>query len=150
MDNMTLEQRAAYLKGLMTGMKYEATSDEGKLISALIDLVMDLTEKVSVMDEELDDLFSEVDLLGEGLDDVESYLWEDDDDDDDMDDAELFDDELYEIKCPTCGEVVCLDEGMLAAEDLACPNCATKFEVDFSGGCDCCGHGHDDENTGEE
>ena len=50
---------------------------------------------------------------------------------------------------PNCGEVVCVDEDMLADDNLACPNCGTKFEVDFSdddeedegceGGCGSCG-----------
>ncbi len=143
MDNMTLTERAAYIKGLMKGMEYDSTTNEGKLIVALLDLVTDLTEQVAVMDDEIGDLFDEVDAISEDLTDVENYLWQDDEDDED--DNDVFDDELYEIKCPACGEVICLDEGRLAAEDLACPNCATKFEVDFSDECGCCSDNSSDE-----
>ncbi len=136
MDDMTLTERAAYIKGLLKGMNFNATTDEGKLIVALLDLATDLTQQVAVLDEEIGDLFDEVDAISEDLSDVENYLWQEDDDDDE--EAEMFEDELYEIKCPACGEVICLDEGRLAADDLACPNCATKFEVDFSDECGCC------------
>ncbi len=134
MENMTLSQKAAYIKGMVNGMSYEPTSDEGKIIAALLDLVSELTDTVEVMDDEIGDLFAEVDAISEDLGDVENYLWDEEDDDEEQ---EMFDDELYEITCPACGEVICLDEGRLAAEDLACPNCATKFEVDFSDGCGC-------------
>ncbi len=135
MDNsMTLSQKAAFIKGMVTGMNYEPNSDEGKIIAALLDLVSDLTDRVAIMDDEIGDLFAEVDAISEDLGDVENYLWHEEEDDED---SEMFDDELYEITCPACGEVICLDEGRLAAEDLACPNCATKFEIDFSDECSC-------------
>ena len=49
----------------------------------------------------------------------------------DEEEPEEYEDGLYEITCPACGEVVCVDEEMLTDENLACPNCGTKFEVDF-------------------
>ena len=70
-------------------------------------------------------------------------------DEDDYD--EEYEAGLYEITCPQCGEVVCVDEDMLANDDLACPNCGTKFEVDFSEdddaceGCEGCCGGKDEE-----
>ncbi len=137
MDKMTLTEKAAYIKGLMQGMKFEATSDEGKLIAALLDLTSDIADKVTILDEEVGDLFEEVDAMSADLSDVETFLAQDEEDDEELD---MFDDELYEITCPACGEVICVDEEHLAAEDLACPNCETKFEVDFSDecGCGCC------------
>ena len=84
--------------------------------------------------------------------------WEDEDWDDedecccghDHDDDELFDGGIYEITCPKCGEIVCMDEEMLFSPDCGCPNCGTSFEVDFDGvECcddeDCCCHDHDEE-----
>ena len=67
---------------------------------------------------------------------------EDEDDeewDDDEDLTDLFDEEnpLYEITCPKCGEIVCMDEDMLFSPDCACPNCGTSFEIEFDEECDC-------------
>ena len=58
---------------------------------------------------------------------------------DDEDLTDLFDEEnpLYEITCPKCGEVVCMDEDMLFSPDCACPNCGTSFEIEFDEECDC-------------
>ena len=62
-----------------------------------------------------------------------NFLFDEDGGDEDEDDYdEEYEAGLYEITCPQCGEVVCVDEDMLANDDLACPNCGTKFEVDFS------------------
>lgn len=64
---------------------------------------------------------------------------DDEDEEDDEDLTNLYDEEnpLYEITCPNCGEVVCMDEDMLFSPDCACPNCGTSFEIDFDDECDC-------------
>lgn len=140
---MEMNEKVAYIKGLMEGMELDTTTKEGKVLNAIVDVLADITDKVLVMDEEVGDLFDEVDAISEDLTDVEDYLFEDEDDEDE----DVYEDGLYEITCPACGEVVCVDEDMLADDNLACPNCATKFEIDFSddecdcegceGGCDC-------------
>ena len=68
---------------------------------------------------------------------------DDEEDEEDWEDYEdltdLFDEEnpLYEITCPKCGEVECMDEDMLFSPDCACPNCGTSFEIEFDEECDC-------------
>lgn len=63
----------------------------------------------------------------------------DDEEDEDEDLTDLYDEEnpLYEITCPNCGEVVCMDEDMLFSPDCACPNCGTSFEIEMDEDCDC-------------
>ena len=68
--------------------------------------------------------------------------WDDEewDDEEDEDLTDLYDEEnpLYEITCPNCGEVVCMDEDMLFSPDCACPNCGTSFEIELDEeDCDC-------------
>ena len=142
---MELKEKVAYIKGLMEGMKFDTETNEGKLLTAIVGVLGDMAAEVTDMDEDVNELYNAVDALSEDLEDVEDYLF--DEDDDDLDD-ELYEDGLYEITCPNCGEVVCVDEDMLADDNLACPNCGTKFEVDFSddeedegceGGCGSCG-----------
>ena len=66
-------------------------------------------------------------------DDEEDEEWEDEDL------TDLYDEEnpLYEITCPKCGEIVCMDEDMLFSPDCACPNCGTSFEIEFDDECGC-------------
>ena len=67
-------------------------------------------------------------------DDEEDEEWEEDEDLSDLYDEE---NPLYEITCPKCGEIVCMDEDMLFSPDCACPNCGTSFEIEFDDECDC-------------
>ena len=41
------------------------------------------------------------------------------------------DDELYEITCPTCGDTILLDEGMIEEGSMNCPNCNELLEFDY-------------------
>ena len=130
---MELNEKVAYIKGLIDGLELDMTTKEGKVLAAVVEALDAMARKVTSMDEEVGDLYDEVDAISEDLSDVEDCLWDDDEDEDEDDDEEPeeYEDGLYEITCPACGEVVCVDEEMLTDENLACPNCGTKFEVDF-------------------
>ena len=66
----------------------------------------------------------------------------DEDEDDDEDD----DDFCYEVECPTCHDVIYLDDEMIDEGGIKCPNCGEELEFDLEGceGCEGCG-GSDDE-----
>ncbi|MBP1551058.1 MAG: hypothetical protein J6C04_02140 [Oscillospiraceae bacterium] len=161
---MTLTEKLAYIKGLAEGLGVDETTKEGKVLLALVDLMDDVTTAVSELESDMDQAYEELDAIDEDLTDIEDFLWEDEDEDDDCDccdcddddcdccdcedDDELFDGGIYEITCPKCGEIVCMDEDMLFSPDCGCPNCGTSFEIDFDGvECcddeDCCCHDHD-------
>lgn len=161
---MTLTEKLAYIKGLAEGLGVDDTTKEGKVLLALVDLMDDVTTAVSELESDMDQAYEELDAIDEDLTDIEDFLWEDEDEDDDCDccdcddddcdccdcedDDELFDGGIYEITCPKCGEIVCMDEDMLFSPDCGCPNCGTSFEIDFDGvECcddeDCCCHDHD-------
>ena len=163
---MTLTEKLAYIKGLAEGLGVDETTKEGKVLLALVDLMDDVTTAVSELESDMDQAYEELDAIDEDLTDIEDFLWDDEDedvcdccdcdcDDDDEcdccdceDDDELFDGGIYEITCPKCGEIVCMDEDMLFSPDCGCPNCGTSFEIDFDGvECcddeDCCCHDHD-------
>ena len=44
---MTINEKSAYLKGLMDGLKLSTETDEGKMIAAIVDLLGDITKKVT-------------------------------------------------------------------------------------------------------
>lgn len=130
---MELKEKVAFIKGMMEGMEFDVTTKEGKILNAVVELLDQMADSVAQIDEDVDQLYDEVDALSEDLEDVEGCVYGDDEEDgDDEDYDEEYEAGLYEITCPNCGEVVCVDEDMLADENLACPNCGTKFEVDFS------------------
>ena len=129
---MTLSERTAYLKGLMEGMQISTESNEGKLFRAIIDVLDDMALTVSDVEAVVDAVCDELDSIEEDLDTIEEYLLEEDDEDYEDDDEEFdFGDEtIYEVKCPTCGSVINLDEEMLEAGAIECPDCGEELEFD--------------------
>ena len=116
---MTVIEKVAYLRGLADGLKLTDTTAEGKVLLNVIEV--------------LDDLQDVEDALYEEDDEDEDYDF-DEDDDYGLDDYDEFDDEdepLYEVKCPTCGDTICVDESMLCEGEIDCPNCGEKLEFDL-------------------
>ena len=132
---MTITEKAAYLKGLAEGLALDAAKPETKLINAIIDLLDDLTLTVSDLEDGLEILNEQVDAVDEDLDELEGFVYEDLDDDD-FDDE---DEDYFEIECPKCGEVICVDEGVMMDGSINCPNCdeVLEFDVDCDCGCGC-------------
>ena len=44
---MTLSEKAAYLKGLMDGLKLDTEKDENKVLAAVVDMLSDIAENVA-------------------------------------------------------------------------------------------------------
>ena len=135
---MTLNERAAYIKGLADGLELDQSSKEGKVIAALIELVSDMADEIAGMDDRIDTVHAYCEELDEDLGSVEELLLDDDDFccdddcdgccDDDCDGCCGPDDEDYfEVECPACGDTICFD-GSIDPEELTCPACGEKFE----------------------
>ena len=141
---MTISEKAAYLKGLMDGLKLDTQKAEGQMISAIVDLLGDVTRRLADVEETTINICDELDEIEEDLDAIEDYIldeedededyedFEDDDWDDDEDYEEGFDfgDEestIYEVKC-VCGEVIDFDEETLEKGSMICPNCGETLE----------------------
>ena len=124
---------------MLEGMEYDTTKAEGKLIGAIVDLLTDITEEVSELEETCDTLHSYAEELDEDLGAVEDVLYDDEDccgdvccchcDDEDSD----IDDDFIEVDCPKCGETVCFDD-TIDPTCIICPNCGEEFSCI----CDCC------------
>ena len=139
---MTLNERAAYIKGLAEGMELDQNSKEGKVIAALIELVSDMADEIAEMDERIDTVHAYCEELDEDLGGVEEILLEDkcdccDCEDDEFEcdgncdccdeDCDLDDEDYFEVECPACGDVICFDSS-IDPEELTCPACGEKFE----------------------
>ncbi|MBQ6884296.1 MAG: hypothetical protein IJN56_01010 [Clostridia bacterium] len=151
---MDICEKIAYIKGLAEGLGLDEATKEGKILAAIIDLLGDITEEICDIEDGCDELMEQIDAVDEDLSYVEEVIYGDDDDDCDCDcddcdcDCDC-DDEVYEIECPACNDVIYLDADMLEEDGMTCPNCGTELEFDFDGDC-CCDCGCDCEEETEE
>ncbi len=128
MENIA--KKVAYLKGLFDGMNFDAASNEGKLFSAIIDVLDDIAI-------EMEDMVDQLDTVDQDLGDLEEYVYEEDDDfcDGDCegcDGCDFEEDDLYEIECPACHKVVPFDPELLDEDDsFECPVCGTVIDLDI-------------------
>ena len=133
---MTLNEKAAYIKGLADGLDLDKITAEGKILAALLDLVNDITEELEAINDDLVDLQDYIEEIDEDLECVEDFLDDEvecdcDCDCDDCDcDCDCGDEDFFEVECPSCGEIVCFDES-IDPEELACPACGEKFACEF-------------------
>lgn len=132
---MELSKKVAYLKGLMEGLKIDDSTNEGKILTIMADILDDMSATVEDIAEEVDETVELVDTLDEDLGEIEELIYGDDDDDDDdccCDDDDDDDDAMYECVCPNCGDTIMLGENIIADGSIECPNCGESLEFDFS------------------
>ncbi len=134
---MTICEKVSYIKGLAEGLGLDDATKEGKVLNAIIDVLTDIAEEIDYIEEDYAELSEQVDAVDEDLASVEDFIYEDEDEDG-CDCGCCDDDDLYEVECPKCHDVIYLDEDMLAEEGITCPNCGTDLEFDFDDDCDCC------------
>ena len=149
---MTINEKAAYLKGLMEGLKLDTEKAEGKMIAAMVDLLGDLSKKLTNVEDTTIAISDELDEIEEDLDAIEDFIMDEDDyddfDEDDYEDDEDFDDfdeddyeeegfdfgdedtTIYEVKC-ACGNVITVDEDTLEAGSIVCDKCGETLEFTF-------------------
>ena len=142
---MTISEKSAYLKGLMDGLELDTEKAEGKMIAAIVDLLGDVTRRLSDVEETTIAISDELDEIEEDLDAIEDFILDEEDEDEyddyEDDDDDFYDDEyyeegfdfgdedstIYEVKC-ACGEVIDFDEETLEAGSITCPNCGEHLE----------------------
>ena len=144
---MTISEKAAYLKGLMDGLNLDTEAAEGKMIASIVDLLGDVTKKLTAVEDTTIAISDELDEIEEDLDAIEDFIMdeeddydyddEDDDEDYEYDDDEDYDEEgfdfgdeestIYEVEC-ACGEIIDFDEEVLEKGSMICPNCGETLE----------------------
>ena len=145
---MTISEKSAYLKGLMDGLNLDTETAEGKMIAAIVDLLGDVTKKVTNIEDTTIAISDELDEIEEDLDAIEDFIMDEEDDEEYDDDDYDFDDEdddcdcdegfdygdedsiIYEVVC-ACGEVINFDEDTLEEGSMICPNCGETLEFTF-------------------
>ena len=128
---MTISEKVSYIKGLAEGLELDSNDKNSKVLKAMIELLEDVAMTVEDLEDGCAELCEQIDAVDEDLSNLEDYVYDDEDDDED------YDDDVYEVECPACHDIVYLDEDMLAEGEIACPNCGTNLEFDFDCDCDC-------------
>ena len=135
---MEITEKVAYLKGLAEGMELDTGKKEGKLLSAIIDVLEDIALELQDIQDEQAELAEGLDAVSDDLEDVEDAVFGDDEDDDEDEEGEYYEDDLgededcYATTCPTCEETIYFDESVLEDGEVICPNCGEKLEFDTS------------------
>ena len=146
---MTISEKAAYLKGLMDGLNLDTEKAEGKMLAAIVELLGDVTKKLTDVEDTTIAISDELDEIEEDLDAIEDYILDEDEDDDyededyeddddyGFDDEEEYEDEgfdfgdedsiIYEVKC-VCGNVINFDEETLEEGSIVCDECGELLE----------------------
>ena len=81
---MNISEKAAYLKGLMDGLKLDQEAPEGKMISGIVELLQEVTGAIGDLQENAEAVSDELDEIEDDLDAIEDYLMDDDDDEYDL------------------------------------------------------------------
>jgi len=142
---MTISEKSAYIKGLMDGLKLNTETAEGQMIAAIVDLLGDVTKRLTDVEETTIAISDELDEIEEDLDAIEDFILDEEDEDyDDYDDDDFdFDDEdeeyeegfdfgdeettIYEVRC-ACGNIIDFDEETLEEGSIECPECGELLE----------------------
>lgn len=127
---MNLTEKAAYIKGLIEGIKLDENKEETKVLKSIVDLLEDMALSLKDLDNVCEEHSEIIDELDENLADVEDIVYDCDCQDSDCDCCEC-DSDLYEVCCPNCEQVVQLNEDILAKGEIVCPNCGEKLEFGF-------------------
>ena len=142
---MTISEKAAYLKGLMDGLKLDTEKPEGQMIAAIVELLGDVTHRLADVEETTIAISDELDEIEEDLDAIEDYILDEEDEDDldeDYDDDDYYDEDeeyeegfdfgdedstIYEVKC-ACGNIIDFDEETLEKGSIVCDQCGETLE----------------------
>ena len=136
---MDICEKIAYIKGLAEGLGLDEATKEGKILTAIIDLLGDITEEICDIEDGCDELMEQIDAVDEDLADLEEIFYDECDDCDcDCDDCCDCDDEMYEVECPNCGEMIYFDEEIILDGQAECPACGETLEFDCECDCDDC------------
>ena len=137
-----LNEKVSYLRGLMEGMKLDTTTNEGLLLSKIVDVldsiacdIADLADAHEELNEYVDSIDQDLSELEEVFEDELDDDYEDEDDDedeeDDEDDDEEDDFEECDGNCEGCSG--CDDEDVEYDGDIfvecMCPECKGTFYV---------------------
>lgn len=143
---MSLTEKVAYIKGVIEGMDFDKSTNEGKIIELIVDLLDDVTKDVTDVYESTQTLNAYIEEIDEDLGMLEEVVYDEYDDEcdcdcdgdcdcddcccedyDDCDDDGEFD--FFKVICPSCNEEVYLDNSIDPSR-VFCPACHNEFSAE--------------------
>ncbi|MGD9473424.1 MAG: CD1247 N-terminal domain-containing protein [Eubacteriaceae bacterium] len=136
-----INEKVAYTKGLMDGLNIDESTNEGRILFQVMDILEDVVDALDGLTEAQEDLETYVEMVDDDLSDLEEFILDEDFLDDDDEDL---DDDYYEVICPECGNVFITDFESFEDDSVVCPECGEPFILDETvssccgeDGCDC-------------
>ncbi len=124
-----LSEQVAYLKGLAEGLDIKSESKEGKVLVQMIEIMEAMAQELQSVQAAQSELEEYVESVDEDLSYLEETVIGDEDGEDPEDEDER---DFVEVECPECGDLVCLDQGLVDEGDSRCPNCDAPLFPDHS------------------
>lgn len=129
-----IRTKVAYLHGLAEGMDLEATSPEGRVLTSILDVMSDIAEQITDVQEAQDELAEYIEDVDYDLGLLEETVYGEDDDEDDEEylvpSSAVTEEEdgVVMITCPSCGETLAAGQGEgTVALDVTCPVCGATM-----------------------
>lgn len=152
---MSMKENSAYLKGLLEGVSLDPNTAEGKVITALCNVIEKMASEIDELHEKLDTANAYIEELDEDLGYVEDLLYNDEDgcgcedcgcedeeddecdcccdheEDEEEEDGEEEDDEdgFLCVMCPNCGDTIYIEDSV-DPSDVVCPSCQKPLVSD--------------------
>ncbi len=146
---MTANEKVSYLKGLADGLGISDSTNEGKLMLAIIDVLEGMADDLDAVDAHAKSLSDSIDDISEDMEYLEDLcmgetpgetyedIYGDYDDEDDACSGCCgcsTDEQEYEVTCPKCGETITVYEEDLNFGSIRCPKCDSELEFDLGDG----------------
>lgn len=115
-------KQVAYLQGLADGMELE-DSKEGRVISEMLNLLEDMADYIDFLREQQEDMEDYMESIDSDLSDLEDEVYGDEEC---CCDDTCCSEDMIDVECPNCHEIVRFDSAILDDEDLVevtCPVC---------------------------
>lgn len=116
-----LRERISFIQGLAEGINLGANSREGRLLGEMISVLGDMADSIAEVKMAQNQLEQIVESMDDDLVQLEEDVYDEDDDED-----------LVEVECPSCQEMVCFDAELLDEEGILEVTCPTCDEVVFT------------------
>ncbi len=119
-----LKERVSYIRGLADGLGVDDTTNEGKILLNIVDLLDEMADAIVELDTSQSELDEYVEILDENLADVENQVYGYEEEDEEKN--------YIEVECPNCKEIVLFEQETFDYddEDIICPNCNKPIYTD--------------------
>lgn len=114
-----IQAKVSYLQGLVTGLDINTSSKEGKILNEMVQLLGDVSQELEELRANQSELESYLETIDEDLYDLEGEFYGEQD-------AFFTEDNMVEVQCPQCNDIVCFEADLLEDDDLievTCPQC---------------------------